>query len=98
MATSALEGCDLVAGGAWGYFILNATMAQMCADSMMLAVATIVPAIVAYQGMRSDVHCGILLQICPTLCQIRPAPEFTSRVPYAHFADLVLDENDMPAF
>lgn len=36
-------------GSAWGYFILNATMAQMCADSIMLVVATAMPAIIAYQ-------------------------------------------------
>ena len=37
-------------GAAWGYFILNATLAQLCADSMMLAIAAIVPALWSFQG------------------------------------------------
>ena len=64
--TLALSGHNSVAealcieGAAWGYFILNATMAQMCADSMILAVAAIVPPFLSYQGnplRLAQLHC-----------------------------------------
>ena len=53
------------AGAAWGYFILNATLAQLCADAMMLAIAAVVPSLWSFQGALTCNHSHLLSAVYP---------------------------------